>query len=146
MTLVEKKDCGPFDEPVRKKVSPAQEVFLLLYRMDSQILNGGVTQFVWNAPVEFDDARKAMKRLGQSELAELYKKAEDRVEEKMKDYEPLWVKGHQVGGEVGKECFFKTYALLDLKWFDKAYLAKHRTKMVKALIDLVVKKKAEFVK
>src|SRR5688572_19447024 len=80
--FAEKKGCDPFEEAVRKKVSPSQEVLLLIYRMDSQILNGGLTQFVWNAPCEFEDAEKAIKKLEQSEFAKLYKKAVEHADAK----------------------------------------------------------------
>src|SRR6266404_4313587 len=61
MRLADKKGCGPFDEPVREKVRPAQRVLLLMYRLDSEILNGGVTQFCWNAIFEVNDVAKAIK-------------------------------------------------------------------------------------
>ncbi len=146
MALADKKGCGPFDEPVRKKANPAQEVLLLIYRMDSQILNGGLTQFIWNAPCEFEDVEKAIKKLEQSEFAKLHKKAVEHADAKFDEFEPLFIKGHEVGGKVGLECFQKSYAVFGFKWFDKDYMAKHRTKLVKALIEFVLKNKKQFVK
>jgi hypothetical protein len=146
MALADKKGCGPFDEPVRKKANPAQAVLLLVYRLDSQILNGGITQFCWNAPFEANDVAKAIKKLEQPELAKLYRQCDARLEEKLDEWEDLWVKGHDEGGKVGIECFHKTYALLDLGWFDKAYLKAHRASLVKALLQFVVKNKKRFVK
>jgi hypothetical protein len=143
--LADKKDCGPFDEPVRKKVSRGQEILLLLYRLDSQILNGGVTQFCWNSPLEINDVAKAIGKLRQAELAQLYKKMDARLEENSDDWEDLWVKGHEAGAKKGWEFFQKTYSLLNLGWFDKAYMKKHRAKMVKALLEFVLKHKTEFV-
>src|SRR5436190_18977194 len=89
MALADKKGCGPFDEPVRKKVRPAQQILLLMYRLDSEILNGGVTQFIWNAPFEVDDVEKAIKKLKLAELAVLYKKVDDRVMEKLDEWVAL---------------------------------------------------------
>ena len=146
IAIADKRGCGPYDAPVRKKVSPAQEVLLLIYRLDSQILNGGITQFIWNAASEFDDVEKAIKKLRQPEFGKLYKKMQDHAESKFDEWEPLYIKGHEVGGKVGMECFHKNYALFGLKWFDKDYLAKHRTKLVKAINEFVVKNKKEFVK
>jgi hypothetical protein len=141
--LADKKECGPYDEPVRKKLRPAQQVLVLMLRLDSQILNGGVTQFIWNAPFEIDDVEKAIKKLGLTELAKIYKKVDDRLMEKMDEWVALRQKWNT---KSDWEDFQKTYALLDLDWFDKAYMAKHRSKMVKALIAYVVKHKADFVK
>lgn len=143
MALAEKKGCGPYDEPVRKKIRPAQEILLLLFRLDSQILNGGVTQFIWNAPFEIDDVEKAIKKLHLAELAVLYKKVDDRLMEKMKEWVALKQKWN-ANPDWG--CFQKTYPLLALDWFDKAYMAKHRTKMVKALIAYILEHKVDLVR
>src|SRR5262245_61106162 len=89
MALADKKGCGPYDEPVRKKVRPAQQVLLLLFRLDSQILNGGVTQFIWNAPFELEDVAKAIKKLGLAELGADYKKVDERLGERIKEWIPL---------------------------------------------------------
>jgi len=145
--LAEKKDCGLFDAPVRKKVSPGQQVFLLLYRLDSQILNGGVTQFCWNSPLEISDVAKAIRTLRQRELSELYKRMDARLEEKVDEWEDLWVKGHDASSHARRwKCFRKTCALLDLGWFDKAYMAKHRNKMVKALLKFILAHKSDFIR
>jgi hypothetical protein len=145
MSLAEKKDCAPFEGPVRKKVSRAQEVLLLIYRLDSQILNGGVTQFVWNSPFELDDVQKAAKRLGQIELLKLRKKLEVHLNDNEIEWTDLWNKGHTTQGMV-KECFISFRALLGLKWFDKDYLKKHRAKLIDALVKFVIKNKKEFVR
>ena len=143
MALADKRDCGPYDEPVRKKVRPAQKVLLLLFRFDSQILNGGVTQFIWNAPFEIDDVEKAIEKLGLVELAKDYKKVDDRLLEKMKEWIPLKQKWNE---DPDWSYFQKSYALLKLEWFDKRYMDKHRSKMVRALIEFVVKHRNEFAK
>jgi hypothetical protein len=146
LALADKKGCGYFEKPVRKKVSPAQEVLLLIYRLDSQILNGGITQFIWNSAGEFDDVEKAIKKLRQLEFARLYKKMADHADSRFEQFEPLYVKGHEVGGKIGMDCFRKTYSVFGLKWFDKEYLSKHRAKLVQALVDFIVKNKKEFVR
>jgi hypothetical protein len=146
ISLADKKGCGLFEEPVRKEVSPAQKVLLLIYRLDSQILNGGITQFIWNSSSEFDDAEKAIKKLRLPECAGLYKRMMDHADSKFEEFEPLYTKGHEIGGKIGMDCFRQACSVLGLQWFDKEYLAKHRSKLVKSLIDFVLKNKKEFVK
>ena len=141
MALADKKGCSPYDEPVRKKVRPAQQILLLLFRLDSQILNGGVTQFIWNAPFEIDDVEKAIKKLKLAELALIYKKVDDRLMEQMDEWVALKQKWNE---KPDWKYFQKTYPLLGLEWFDKAYMAKHRSPMVKALITYVLEHKRDF--
>ncbi len=143
MALADKKGCSPYDEPVRKKVRPAQQLLLLLFRLDSQILNGGVTQFIWNAPLEIHDAQKAIKKLKLAELSSIYKRVDDRLMEKMDEWLALKQKWN---AKPDWKHFQKTYPLLDLEWFDKAYMAKHRSPMVKALIAYVLEHKKEFAR
>ena len=143
MALADKKGCGPYDEPVRKKARPGQQMLLLLFRLDSEILNGGVTQFIWNAPFEIDDVGKAIKKLKLLELSADYKKVDDRLSEKMDEWVPLKQKWNE---ESDWKYFQETYPLLDLEWFDNAYMAKHRAPMVNALIAYVMDHKDDFVR
>ncbi len=143
MALAGKKECGPCDEPVRKQARPAQQMLLLLFRLDSEILNGGVTQFLWNAPFEIDDVGKAIKKLKLPDLSTHYKKVDDRLIEKMAEWVPLRQKWNE---KPDWKYFQKTYPLLDLEWFDKAYLSKHRSKMIKALVAYIVEHKSDFVR
>ena len=143
--LTDKNGCAPFDEEVRKKLRPAQEILTLIYRFDSEIMCGAVAQFCWNSPFEMEGVEKAIKKLGQSDLLKLYDKLEDSLNAKEVEWAELWNKGHSIPG-VGVECFCKFRALLNLRWFDRDYLTKHRTKLIKALIDFVIRNKREFVK
>jgi hypothetical protein len=145
MTLADRKGCGPFDEPVRKKLRPAQKVLVLMWRLDSQIQNGGITQFCWNAPFEINDVAKAINTLRLPDLAKLYKKMDARFEEKLDQWAVLrnqWAESPNPAWEL----FQQTYALLALEWFDKAYMAKHRAAMVKAVIAYVLAHKKDFVR
>lgn len=145
MALAEKHDCGPYDEPVRKKLRPAQKVLAVIFRLDSQILNGGIAQFCWNAPFEINDAAKAIKTLGQTELSKLYKKMDARFEEKIDAWAEL--RNHWADSPNPDWKYFqKSYKLLALGWFDKAYMSKHRKPLVKALLDYVLKHQRDFVK
>jgi hypothetical protein len=145
IALADKKGCGPFDEPVRKKLRPAQKVLALMWRLDSQILNGGITQFVWNAPFEVNDVAKAIKTLQLSELSKMYQKMDARLEAKLDEWAALRNQWEESPKHDWK-LFQQSYALLDLGWFDKAYMAKHRSAMVKALLSYVVAHKNDFVK
>jgi hypothetical protein len=145
MALTDKIGCGPYDEPVRKKLRPAQKVLALMWRFDSQILNGGVTQFCWNAPFEINEVAKAIKTLRLPELEKLYKKMDARLEEKLDEWATLRNKWDE-SPESGWGFFQQSYKLLALGWFDKAYLAKQRSVMVKALLSYVVGHKGDFVK
>lgn len=148
MKLAEKHECGPWNEPVRKKIHAHQEVFVLIYRFDSQILNGGVTQFLWNC---FDDdinnvIDKGIEKLHLPELEKLYERMLEKLNEKFDEWDALHVKGHEAGGTVGIQCFTKTYKLLGLDWFNKEYLAKHRNKLIETTIQFVKENKHRFVK
>lgn len=143
MAMSEKIGCGPYDEPVRLKTRPGQKVLLLIFRLDSQILNGGMTQFIWNAPLELDGAEKAIKKLKLPELAAHFDKVNDRITEKMDEWIALKQKWNK---KPDWEHFQKTYPLLELEWFDKAYMSKYRTKLVKSLIAYVLDHKADFVR
>jgi hypothetical protein len=136
----DKIGCGPYDEPMLKRLSPAQEVFVMIYRLDSQILNGGVTQFCWNAVEVMDEVEAAIKTLKQTDLGKDYEKVYSRLEEKQDEWVDLWN-----AEEHRAENFSKTYDLLAVRWFDKAYLSKHRAKLIKALLKYVLANKKEFV-
>jgi len=145
-SLAAKHACDIFNKPVRKAVRPGQETFLLLYRLDFQILNGGLTQFFWNAFFEADDVKRPLKKLGLTDLLALYKKMEhDLTEDQMRAWAALYNEYHQ-SPKRDLALFQKTYAVLNLGWFDKAYLAKHRSRMVKTLLDFILAHKSDFVK
>ncbi len=144
MALADKKGCGPFDEPVRKNLRPAQRILALMWRFDSEIQNGGITQFCWNAPSEINDVAKAIKALRLPELAKLYRKMDARLEEKLDEWAALrnqWSDSPNPDWGV----FQQSYTLLGLDWFDKAY-QKQRSRMIKALVSYVLEHKKDFVK
>jgi hypothetical protein len=145
MKIADKHGCGPYDQPVLKKLTAGQKLFVLIYRLDSQILNGGVTQFCWNAPLEFYDVQKAIQKLAQSELLKQYKKMDAVLVEHEDEFVDLYNKGHDAPG-MGAQCFYKAYKLLKLSWFDKSYMSKHREKLVQALLKFVLAKKKDFVR
>ncbi len=145
MALTDKIGCGPYDEPVRKKLRPAQKVLVLMWRLDSEILNGGVTQFCWNAPFEISDVAKAIKTLRLPELEKLYRKVDARLEEKLKEWAALRNKWDE-SPSSGWGFFQQSYKLLALDWFDKAYMAKHRSGMLKALLSYLVEHKRDLIK
>jgi len=143
--LADKKGSAPFDEDMRKKLRPAQEVLALIYRFDSEIMCGAVAQFIWNSPFELDGVDKAIRTLKQSDLSKLFNKLGPCLDAREVEWTDLWNKGHSVPGS-GIECFCAFRKLLNLSWFDKAYLAKHRTKLIAALLAFVLKNKREFVR
>src|SRR5262249_1506967 len=102
-TLADKKGCAPFDEDVRKKLRPAQEILALIYRFDSELMCGAVLQFIWNSPFELNPVEDAIKTLGQSDLFKLYEKLGVSLDAKEIEWTDLWKKGHSVPGS-GVSC------------------------------------------
>jgi len=92
-----------------------------------------------------NDVAKAIKTLRLPELEKLYKKMDARLEEKLDEWATLRNKWDE-SPESGWGFFQQSYKLLALGWFDKEYMAKRRSAMVKALLTYVVEHRRDFVK
>lgn len=108
-----------------KKLTPGQRMLIQLGTFDSQVKNGGVTQFFWNCPESIFDVADWIEYLGISELQANYDRALESIVGKKDQWLALreeWVKG---GNNPNGETFRQTYALLDLGWFEDAYFDKY---------------------
>jgi hypothetical protein len=104
-----------------QKLTRGQRLLIQLGAFDSQVKNGGITQFFWNCPESIFDVADAIEYLGVTELLANYERALEGLVGKKDRWLALreeWAKGKD---NPRWETFQKTYELLDLGWFDKAY-------------------------
>jgi hypothetical protein len=115
-----------FEDSVQlKKLTPGQRMLIQLGTFDSQVKNGGITQFFWNCPESIFDVADWIELMGVSELQANYERALESLVGKKDQWLVLreeWAKGRD---NPSWETFQQTYELLDLGWFDDAYFDKH---------------------
>ena len=115
-----------FEQPERlKELTAGQRMLIELGAFDSQVSNGGITQFFWNCPESIFDVREWIEQLGVQQLQANYDRALEALVGKKDRWLALreeWVKGRD---DPRWEPFQQTYKLLDLGWFDAAYFDKH---------------------
>jgi hypothetical protein len=108
-----------------KQLTIGQRMLIQLGTFDSQVKNGGITQFFWNCPESIFDVGDWLEYLGVPELQANYDRALEALVGKKDRWLALreeWAKGRD---NPNWETFQQTYELLDLGWFDKAYFDKH---------------------
>ncbi|WP_171474710.1 DMP19 family protein [Frigoriglobus tundricola] len=104
------------------KVTPSLRLFLVLGVFDGQVSNGGIVQFFWNCPGTIFAVRGALAELGELELLGLYDRAVTALVGNGESWESLRTQGAELApNDAAWEPFQKSYDLLDLGWFDKAY-------------------------
>jgi hypothetical protein len=104
------------------KVTPGMRLFLVLGVFDGQVCNGGITQFFWNCRTTIFTVRDAMEELGEGELLGPYERALEAVAGNGVRWQELreeWAQS--TSGAEAWEPFRRSYELLDLAWFDRAY-------------------------
>ena len=136
---------GRLDDPeCWDRLTQGQRILYSLSALDGQVKNGGVTQFFWNCPNLIFPASDALAALKYSELSTAYEKAlESLIGKKDK-----WVELRNQSGndpETFWEPFQATYDLLDLNWFDDAYLEQYGPTLIDLLLKYVRENKAEFI-
>jgi hypothetical protein len=108
-----------------KKLTAGQRLLIQLGTFDSQVKNGGITQFFWNRPEYIFDVGDWIEQLGPRELQANYDRALEALvgkKERWLELREEWAKGRD---NPSWETFQQTYNLLELSWFDKAYFDKH---------------------
>jgi hypothetical protein len=121
-------DCNPHNlyELPPESLTRGQRLFMSLGVFDSQVCNGGITQFFWNRPESVADVEEALRELGEADLLAHYSRAVETVIGKQAD----WVKLREAAYSDSKtpdwEPFRQSYELLDLDWFEKAYFDRRR--------------------
>jgi hypothetical protein len=104
-----------------QKLTRGQQLLIRLGTFDSQVKNGGITQFFWNCPEWIFEVADDIEFLGATELLGNYERALEALVGKKDRWLALreeWAKGQD---NPRWETFQESYGLLDLGWFDKAY-------------------------
>jgi hypothetical protein len=113
------------DAELLKELTTGQRMLTQLGIFDSQVKNGGITQFFWNCPESIFDVGDWIERLGVPALQANYDRALEALVGRKDRWLALraeWAKGRD---NPSWETFQQTYQLLDLGWFDGAYFDKH---------------------
>jgi hypothetical protein len=107
------------------ELTTGQRLLIQLGTFDSQVKNGGITQFFWNCAESIFDVADGIEYLRVPELQAKYERALESLVGKKDRWLALreeWAKG---GENPSWETFQQTYALLELGWFEDAYFDKH---------------------
>jgi hypothetical protein len=88
------------------------------------VKNGGITQFFWNFPEYIFEVRDAIELLGPPELLQNYEKALESLVGRKEGWLKLRQECYLDQSNPDWEPFRKSYDLLDIGWFDKAYFDK----------------------
>ena len=136
-----------------KKLTTGQRMLIQLGVFDSQVKNGGITQFFWNCPESIFDVGDWIERLGVPELRDNYERAVETLFGKKNRWLALreeWIKS---GDSPSWESFRQSYELLDLAWFDDAYFDKYGynekqewVRQVRGLHHVLLTRLAEYVR
>lgn len=110
--------------PSTGELTTGQRLLMLLGAFDSQVSNGGITQFFWSCPESLFDVRDGIEALGCAELLQNYERALEALVGKKDRWLELREEVSRAGDNPRWESFEKTYELLDLGWFDDAYFGK----------------------
>jgi hypothetical protein len=104
-----------------QELTAGQRMLIQLGTFDSQVKNGGITQFFWNHTESIFDVADWIEQLGVGELHANY----ERALEVLVGAKDRWLALREEWGRGGTapdwETFRHSYELLDLGWFDKAY-------------------------
>ena len=110
------------EQPERfKELTAGQRMLIQLGTFDSQVKNGGITQFFWNCAESIFDVADWIESLGVAELQANYDRALEALVGKKDQWLALraeWSKGRD---NPQWEAFQQTYELLDLAWFEDTY-------------------------
>jgi hypothetical protein len=109
------------DNAELKKLTRGQRLLIQLGAFDSQVKNGGITQYFWNCPDSIFDVADAIEYLGVTELLANYERALEGLVGKKDQWLALreeWARGkdNPTWKTLEQSC-----ELLDLGWFDRAY-------------------------
>jgi hypothetical protein len=113
--------CFFEDNTQLQELTRGQQLLIRLGTFDSQVKNGGITQFFWNCPESIFDVADDLEHLGVTELLGNYERALEALVGKKDQWLALreeWAKGKD---NPKWDTFQESYKLLDLGWFDKAY-------------------------
>jgi hypothetical protein len=136
-----------------KELTTGQRLLIQLGTFDSQVKNGGITQFFWNCPDSIFDVADWLEYLGPPELQANYERALEALVGKKERWLALreeWAKG---GEGPDWELFRQSYELLDLGWFEDAYFDRHGynergewVRQAKGLHHVLLTRLAEYIR
>ena len=109
----------------RSELTVGQRMLIELGTFDSQVNNGGITQYFWNCPDSILDVGDWIEQLGSPELKANYGRAVEALvgnKDRWAASKEEWIRG---GDYPNWELFRHTYELLDLEWFDRAYFDRY---------------------
>ncbi len=130
-------------------LTQGQQLLMRLGAFDSNVLNGGLTQFFWNKPDAIFAVRDDIDTLGETELLQNYEWAVQSLigsRERWIELKQEWDRGKQ---SPNFETFRESYELLKLNWFDHAYFDYRETPggpLHRGLGHSLMTKLAEFVR
>jgi hypothetical protein len=108
-----------------QELTTGQRMLIELATFDSQVKNGGLTQFFWNSFPYCFDVHDWIDLLQLPALRDNYSRALESLVGKKDDWFALREECYKSPDGPRWELFQRTYALLDLGWFDKAYFDSH---------------------
>lgn len=98
--------------------------FRALAVFDGQVCNGDITQFFWNYPEVIPHVEDALAGLGETELQGLFARAIESALDQRVDWKKLREEAYRDPKAPDWEPFRRSYELLDLGWFEKAYFTR----------------------
>src|SRR5262245_13954115 len=113
------------DNEELRKLTNGQRMLIQLGTFDSQVSNGGVTQFFWSCPEWIFDVADWIKYLGLSELHANYERALETLLGNKDRWLALREECYKIRDNPRKESSRQTYRLLSLSWFDNAYFDRY---------------------
>ena len=115
-----------YEQPERlKALTTGQRMLIQLGAFDSQVNNGGITQFFWNCSHSIFAVADWLEVLGMAELQANYDRALEALVGKKDQWLALRAEWNEGTEPPQWETFQHTYELLDLKWFEQVYFDKY---------------------
>ncbi|MGV3606043.1 MAG: DMP19 family protein [Planctomycetaceae bacterium] len=115
-----------YEQPERfKELMAGQRMLIQLGVFDSQVKNGGITQYFWNYAESIFDVADWIEALNLPELQANYDRALETLVGKKDQWIALRAEWNKRRDNPKWEAFQQTYELLDLAWFENAYFDKH---------------------
>ncbi|HEY1064501.1 MAG TPA: DUF4375 domain-containing protein [Pirellulales bacterium] len=103
------------------ELTQGQRFLIRFGNFDSQVNNGGLTQFFWNSPESIFAVADDLERLGVPELFAPYVRAVETLVGKKDRWLALRETWASSADDPQWEAFRESYGVLDLGWFDDAY-------------------------
>jgi hypothetical protein len=110
---------------LKEELTAGQRMLIEVATFDSQVKNGGITQYFWNCVGSIFEVGDWIEQLGVSELRVNYDRALESLVGKKDKWLALREEMNMARDNPQWETFQQSYDLLDLSWFDDAYFDKY---------------------